>query len=119
MQEKGESLLGQDRDCRPCHPISSIPGDECVLLCLLLCLVLHYHPRTKPSTQEPWSLASNGGLQFGEGVAIACPIDSPLSEEINENDTLRVSEHCQQNLPRLVRHTVVKYAKKLAKIIKY
>ncbi|GBM03633.1 hypothetical protein AVEN_203198-1 [Araneus ventricosus] len=44
MQEKGESL----RSCRPGDPISSIPGDECVLLCALLCGILYYRPITKP-----------------------------------------------------------------------
>ncbi|GBN95379.1 hypothetical protein AVEN_144829-1 [Araneus ventricosus] len=47
MQEKGESLMGQDRVCMPGDPISPIPGDECVLLCPLLCGVLHYRQRTK------------------------------------------------------------------------
>ncbi|GBM41868.1 hypothetical protein AVEN_8537-1 [Araneus ventricosus] len=47
MQEKGESLMGQDRGCKLGDPISPIPGDECVLLCPLLCGVLHYRPRTK------------------------------------------------------------------------
>ncbi|GBM14072.1 hypothetical protein AVEN_209961-1 [Araneus ventricosus] len=32
MQEKGESLIGQDRGARPGDPISPILGDECVLL---------------------------------------------------------------------------------------
>ncbi|GBO21294.1 hypothetical protein AVEN_173947-1, partial [Araneus ventricosus] len=48
LQEKGEIVMGQDRDCRPCDPISPIPGGECVFLCPLLCGVLHYRPRTKP-----------------------------------------------------------------------
>ncbi|GBM96656.1 hypothetical protein AVEN_240967-1 [Araneus ventricosus] len=48
MQERGESRMGQDRDCRPVDPISLIPGDECVLLCPFLCGVVHYIPRTKP-----------------------------------------------------------------------
>ncbi|GBM02845.1 hypothetical protein AVEN_52024-1 [Araneus ventricosus] len=48
MQEKGESLMGQDRGCKPSDPISPILGDEYVLLCPLLCGVLHYRPRTKP-----------------------------------------------------------------------
>ncbi|GBO10881.1 hypothetical protein AVEN_227851-1 [Araneus ventricosus] len=48
MHEKDESLMGQDRGCRPGDRISPIPGNECVLLCLLLCGVLHYRPRTKP-----------------------------------------------------------------------
>ncbi|GBO26585.1 hypothetical protein AVEN_81001-1 [Araneus ventricosus] len=48
MQEKDESLMGQERGCRPGDPISPIPGDECVLLCPLLCGILRYHPRTKP-----------------------------------------------------------------------
>ncbi|GBN43296.1 hypothetical protein AVEN_89365-1 [Araneus ventricosus] len=47
MQEKGESVIGQDRGCRPGDSISSILGDECVLMCPLLCGVLHYRPRTK------------------------------------------------------------------------
>ncbi|GBO16183.1 hypothetical protein AVEN_125790-1 [Araneus ventricosus] len=45
--EKGESLMVPDRGCSPDHPISPIPGDECVLLCPLLCMVLHYRPRKK------------------------------------------------------------------------
>ncbi|GBM18754.1 hypothetical protein AVEN_44312-1 [Araneus ventricosus] len=49
MQEKGESLMGQDRGCRPADSISPMLGDECVLLCPLLCGVLHYRPRTNPS----------------------------------------------------------------------
>ncbi|GBM54635.1 hypothetical protein AVEN_214612-1 [Araneus ventricosus] len=48
MQEKGESLMGQDEGCRPGYPISTIPGGECVLLCLFLCGFLHHRPRTKP-----------------------------------------------------------------------
>ncbi|GBO39413.1 hypothetical protein AVEN_237348-1 [Araneus ventricosus] len=49
MEKKGESLIRQDRGCRPPgDPISPIPGDECVLLCPLLGGVLHYRPRTKP-----------------------------------------------------------------------
>ncbi|GBL71557.1 hypothetical protein AVEN_79143-1 [Araneus ventricosus] len=40
--------MGKDRDCRSGDPISPIPGNECVLLCLFLCGGLHYHPRTKP-----------------------------------------------------------------------
>ncbi|GBN36978.1 hypothetical protein AVEN_159528-1 [Araneus ventricosus] len=48
MQEKGESLMGQYRDCTLSDPISPIPDDECVLLCPLLCGVLHHRPRTKP-----------------------------------------------------------------------
>ncbi|GBM67124.1 hypothetical protein AVEN_194989-1 [Araneus ventricosus] len=48
MQEKSQSLMGQDRGCRVGYPISPISGDECVLLCPLLCGVLHYRPRTKP-----------------------------------------------------------------------
>ncbi|GBN15472.1 hypothetical protein AVEN_16099-1 [Araneus ventricosus] len=47
MQEKGESLMGQNWGCWPCDPISTIPGDECVLLCPLQCGVLQYRPRTK------------------------------------------------------------------------
>ncbi|GBM93441.1 hypothetical protein AVEN_218623-1 [Araneus ventricosus] len=47
-QEEGECLMLQDRGCRPGDPISPIPGDECLLLCLLLCCVLHYRPSTKP-----------------------------------------------------------------------
>ncbi|GBN03873.1 hypothetical protein AVEN_232714-1 [Araneus ventricosus] len=31
MQEKGESLMGKDRICRPGATIPPIPGDECVL----------------------------------------------------------------------------------------
>ncbi|GBO24082.1 hypothetical protein AVEN_40221-1, partial [Araneus ventricosus] len=27
MQEKGENLMGQDRDCRPGDPVSPIPGN--------------------------------------------------------------------------------------------
>ncbi|GBN16800.1 hypothetical protein AVEN_218463-1 [Araneus ventricosus] len=38
----------KDRDYRLSDPISSIPGEECVLLCPLLCGVLHHRPRTKP-----------------------------------------------------------------------
>ncbi|GBN31933.1 hypothetical protein AVEN_37918-1 [Araneus ventricosus] len=53
MQEKCESLMGQDRGCRPGGPISLIPGDECVLLSLLLWGVLHYCPRTKPLSSGP------------------------------------------------------------------
>ncbi|GBM71443.1 hypothetical protein AVEN_127406-1 [Araneus ventricosus] len=58
MLEKVESLMGQDRDCRPGNPISPITGDECVLLCPLLCGVLHYRPRTKPLEVycQPYSL---------------------------------------------------------------
>ncbi|GBM08286.1 hypothetical protein AVEN_101420-1 [Araneus ventricosus] len=48
MQKKVESLMGQDRGCWRGHPISPIPGDECILLSPLLCGVLHYRPRTKP-----------------------------------------------------------------------
>ncbi|GBL83296.1 hypothetical protein AVEN_110623-1 [Araneus ventricosus] len=48
MQEKGESLRGQNQGCRPGDPISPITGDECVLLCPVLCGVLHYRLRTKP-----------------------------------------------------------------------
>ncbi|GBN63245.1 hypothetical protein AVEN_74480-1 [Araneus ventricosus] len=48
MQEKGESRMGKDRDCRQGDPISLIPGDECVLFCPLLCGVVHYIPRRKP-----------------------------------------------------------------------
>ncbi|GBM43105.1 hypothetical protein AVEN_269920-1 [Araneus ventricosus] len=56
IQEKGESLMGQDRGCRPGDPISPIQGEECVVLCSLLCGALHYRPKTKPlSTQEPTS----------------------------------------------------------------
>ncbi|GBL81951.1 hypothetical protein AVEN_50536-1 [Araneus ventricosus] len=40
--------MGQDWGCRPGAPISSISGDECVLLCFLLCGVLDYCPRTNP-----------------------------------------------------------------------
>ncbi|GBN56179.1 hypothetical protein AVEN_82275-1 [Araneus ventricosus] len=32
MQERGESLMGQDWGCRRGDPISPLPGDECVLL---------------------------------------------------------------------------------------
>ncbi|GBN46626.1 hypothetical protein AVEN_222855-1 [Araneus ventricosus] len=42
MQEKGESLIRQDRGCRPSDPISANPNDECVLLHPLVCRVLHY-----------------------------------------------------------------------------
>ncbi|GBL82221.1 hypothetical protein AVEN_252408-1 [Araneus ventricosus] len=48
IKEKGESLMRQDRGCRPGDPISLVQDDECVLLCPLLCEVLHYCPRTKP-----------------------------------------------------------------------
>ncbi|GBM51601.1 hypothetical protein AVEN_146254-1 [Araneus ventricosus] len=47
MQEKGESLMGQDRGCRKGDPISPIPCNE-RLSCPLLCWILHYRPRTKP-----------------------------------------------------------------------
>ncbi|GBM65371.1 hypothetical protein AVEN_98194-1 [Araneus ventricosus] len=47
MQKKGESLMGQDRDCRPGD--QSLPFQvRSVLLCPFLCGVLHYLPRTKP-----------------------------------------------------------------------
>ncbi|GBO09366.1 hypothetical protein AVEN_95016-1 [Araneus ventricosus] len=49
MQDNGESLMGQDRVCRPGDPISPIPGDKCVLLCHLLSGVLYYRPRANPS----------------------------------------------------------------------
>ncbi|GBM25792.1 hypothetical protein AVEN_188389-1 [Araneus ventricosus] len=69
LKEKGESLMGQDRGCRPSDPISPIPGNEYVLLYPVLCGILHYRSKTKSLN------ASNSGLQFGEGVAIACSID--------------------------------------------
>ncbi|GBN41753.1 hypothetical protein AVEN_129758-1 [Araneus ventricosus] len=48
MQDKGESLMGQDRVCRPCDTISPILGDECVLMCPLMCGDLQYRPKSKP-----------------------------------------------------------------------
>ncbi|GBM74875.1 hypothetical protein AVEN_212318-1 [Araneus ventricosus] len=48
MQEKGESLIGQDRGCWPGNPMSTIRSEECVLLCPSLCGVLRYRRRTKP-----------------------------------------------------------------------
>ncbi|GBN58709.1 hypothetical protein AVEN_237245-1 [Araneus ventricosus] len=47
MQEEGESLMGQDRVCRPGDSISPIQGDECVLWCPFLCRVFHYRLRTE------------------------------------------------------------------------
>ncbi|GBO41168.1 hypothetical protein AVEN_144238-1 [Araneus ventricosus] len=48
VREKGESLMEQDRGCRPSDPIFPIPGDECVLLCSLLCGILRYRSKTEP-----------------------------------------------------------------------
>ncbi|GBL88100.1 hypothetical protein AVEN_133746-1 [Araneus ventricosus] len=55
MQEKDESLMRQDRDCRRRDPISPIPGEECVLLCPCCvgsCIIVQ---EQSPSTQESWS----------------------------------------------------------------
>ncbi|GBM10004.1 hypothetical protein AVEN_23992-1 [Araneus ventricosus] len=55
VQQKGESLMGQDRDCRSGEPISPIPGDECVLYvpcCVGSCIIIQ---EQNPSTQESWS----------------------------------------------------------------
>ncbi|GBN41725.1 hypothetical protein AVEN_233977-1 [Araneus ventricosus] len=53
MQEKGESLIRQDRGYRPSDPISANTNDECVLLHPFLCGVLHHRPRTKPLNSRP------------------------------------------------------------------
>ncbi|GBN52523.1 hypothetical protein AVEN_235098-1 [Araneus ventricosus] len=47
IQAKFESLVGQDRGCRPGDPIASIQGDECFLLYPLLRGFLHCRLRTK------------------------------------------------------------------------
>ncbi|GBN86011.1 hypothetical protein AVEN_81513-1 [Araneus ventricosus] len=55
MQEKGESLIEQDRGCRPGDPISPIPDDECVFcvpFCVGSCIIVR---EQNPSNQEPWS----------------------------------------------------------------
>ncbi|GBM35500.1 hypothetical protein AVEN_257198-1 [Araneus ventricosus] len=92
--------MGQDRSCRLGDPIPPIPGDECVLLCPLLWGVCIIVQERNSSTSALWSLVTNGGLQFGEGAAIACRIDGPLSEENNRNHTLRVAEHCPSGVRR-------------------
>ncbi|GBN02122.1 hypothetical protein AVEN_71633-1 [Araneus ventricosus] len=51
MKEKVESLMRQDRDCRPGDPISPIQADECVLLCPY-CVIIQ---EQNLLTQEPWS----------------------------------------------------------------
>ncbi|GBO39143.1 hypothetical protein AVEN_83233-1 [Araneus ventricosus] len=50
IQEKGESLMGQDRDCRPGDP----PRRRMCSFVSLAVGGLHYRLRKKTSTQEPW-----------------------------------------------------------------
>ncbi|GBM67972.1 hypothetical protein AVEN_22448-1 [Araneus ventricosus] len=44
------AMTSQNQTCckLTCYLGSTIPGDECILLCSLLCGVLNYRPRTKP-----------------------------------------------------------------------
>ncbi|GBN40061.1 hypothetical protein AVEN_1143-1 [Araneus ventricosus] len=65
--------MEQDRGCRLGHPISPISGANvvfCVPFCVGTCIITQ---KQNPSTQEPGSLSSNGGLQFGEGAALMVP----------------------------------------------
>ncbi|GBL81440.1 hypothetical protein AVEN_182277-1 [Araneus ventricosus] len=52
MREKGESLMEEDRACRPSDPIFPIPGDECVPYCVGSCIIVQ---KQNPSTQDPIS----------------------------------------------------------------
>ncbi|GBM14088.1 hypothetical protein AVEN_209974-1 [Araneus ventricosus] len=89
MHEKGESLMGGDRDCRQGDSIFPIPDDERVLLCPMLFEVLHYRPRTKP-------FDSRSLIEWRTSVCCGCG-NSSCIEEINQNDTFRVSEHSAPN----------------------
>ncbi|GBN03399.1 hypothetical protein AVEN_228765-1 [Araneus ventricosus] len=96
MQEKGESPMGQDRICRPGDPISPIPGDECVLLCLLLCGIMRYRPRTK-AFESSCSLVISV-RSFGTHLHIFPALKSALSGR-----HFRSNEEVQQAVKNLLR----------------
>ncbi|GBM28449.1 hypothetical protein AVEN_33902-1 [Araneus ventricosus] len=53
MPEEGESLIRQDRGCRPGDTVSSIPGNECVLFLSLAAWDLVLSCKNK--TPKLWS----------------------------------------------------------------
>ncbi|GBM44310.1 hypothetical protein AVEN_244501-1 [Araneus ventricosus] len=52
MQEKGESLIGQDRSCRLGDPSQATNMFFYVPCCVRSCIIVQ---EQNPSTQEPWS----------------------------------------------------------------
>ncbi|GBO00260.1 hypothetical protein AVEN_59794-1 [Araneus ventricosus] len=85
--------MGQDQGCRLGGPISPIPGDEFVLLCLLLCEVLYYRPRTKPLEAYSHSCSLVIRLRyFGTHLHLFPALKSALSgRHFRSNEEVRLA----------------------------